>query len=107
VLDSVFAHKAIGIEDDRDEHVSWELVDLKEVQQDDEELVESVLNLREGMSGEVFTVIILNPRNAQLEQQFAGERGVRAEFESFHDKECAYLKYITVQGTVCVQLGRG
>lgn len=84
MLNSVLVHKAVGIENNRDEHVSWELVYFKEIQQDDEQLVQSILNLREWMGGEVFFVIFLNPRNAQLEQQFTGEWGIRAEFEGFH-----------------------
>jgi len=38
---------------------------------------------------EVLTIVILNPGNAQLEQNLACERGVWAEFEGFHGiSEC-------------------
>jgi len=84
VLDSILANKSVCVQDDWDEHVSGELVDFKEVQQNHEELVQRVLNLGEGVGGKVLTVILLYPRYAQLKQDLAGERGVRVELEGFH-----------------------
>ena len=36
VLDSILADKAVRVDDHRYKHVSWELVDFKEVEEDDE-----------------------------------------------------------------------
>jgi len=84
VLDSVLRDEPVGIEDHGNEHVTWELVDLEEVQKDNKELVQGVLNLSEGMSEEVLAVVLLDPRYAELEKKLAGERGIRAEPEGFH-----------------------
>jgi len=39
MLDAVLAYETVGVEDDGNEHVSWELVYLEEVEEDHEELV--------------------------------------------------------------------
>jgi len=87
VLDSVLAHKAVCVENHGDEHVSWELVYFEEIQKDDEELVQGVLNFRKGMGGEVFAVVFLNPRYAQLKKDLACEGGVWAESEGLHGSD--------------------
>jgi len=84
VLDPILAHEAVGIQDDGNEHVSWELVHFEQVEEDHEELIQGVFYLGEGMGGEVLTVVFLNPRYTQLKQDLAGERGVGVEFEGFH-----------------------
>jgi len=50
VLDPVLGHEPIGVEDGRDEHVSGELIQVKKVEEDHEELVECVLDLDRGVS---------------------------------------------------------
>jgi len=84
VLDSVLRDEPIGIEDDGNKHVAWELVDFEEVQKDNKELVQGVLHLGEGVGEEVLAVVLLNPRYAELEEKLAGERGIRAEPKGFH-----------------------
>jgi len=80
----VLGHKSIRIENHGDEHVSWELVNIEEVQEDDEELIQGVLYFSKGVRGEVLTVILLYPRHAQLQENLACEWGVRAEPEGVH-----------------------
>jgi len=61
VLDAVLAHKAMSVEDDRDEHVARELVDVEQVQQDDEELVQRVSHLPRRVCFEVRVVVLFDP----------------------------------------------
>jgi hypothetical protein len=84
VFDSIFADKPISIEDNRDEHVSWELIDLEQVEKDHEQLVQRFFNLSRRVSVEVLTVIVLNPRYAEFQQDLPCKGSIGAEPEGFH-----------------------
>jgi hypothetical protein len=66
VLDAVLADKAVCVDDHRNKHVSWEFINFKQVEEDDEQLVEGIFHLSIGVGGEVLTVIVFDPRNAQV-----------------------------------------
>jgi len=84
MLDAILVHKTISIHDNRDKHVSWEFVDLKEVQEDGEQLIEGILYLCDGVRGEILSVVILYPGNAKVKQYLAGEWGVWGESQGLH-----------------------
>jgi len=84
VLDPILPHEPVRIQHHRDEHMARELVQLEKIEQNGEELVQGVLQGRDGMGRNILAVIVLYPGYTDLKQDLACEGSVWVEFDVFH-----------------------